>query len=393
VATLVAGTAIIAHGRVLGARRAYPAAAAGRWELPGGKVHADETVSEAAVREVREELGCTIEVTGELEARSRIDDDLELVVVVARPVTGEPVPVEHDAVRWLAPEELPELDWLDSDRPFLGPLRSLLLDGEPMTGGNVGGAVRIGSTVRRPIGPWTPAVHALLDHLQRNGLAESPRVLGADELGREVLSYLPGRVLDIDVELPSEAALRDAMRWLRRYHDVVEGFGHDGPWRTSPAGSGLGRAGAGATLDQPDVLVCHHDLAPYNVALSSSADGERVVGVFDWDMAGPGTRIEDLGFAAWNWVPLYRQLPVSEAVRRLHSMADAYGVGVSAAEILSAVIPRIERSIRVISEGQRAGDRGMLNLATVGEPARTEAALNTLRARMPRLDEGVRASP
>jgi hypothetical protein len=216
-------------------------------------------------------------------------------------------------------------------------------------------------------------------------------VLGADELGREVLTFLPGRVLDIDTEIPSEAALRDAMRWLREYHDVVEGFRHDGPWRTAPVGP-AGMSGAGASLDRPGVIVCHHDVAPYNVALSGSADGERVVGVFDWDMAGPGTRLEDLGFAAWNWVPLFRQLPVPEAVHRLTEMADAYG-GVSAAEILSAVIPRIERSIRVISAGQQAGDQGMLNLASVGEPARTQAALDTLRARMPRLDEGLRASP
>ena len=34
-----------------------------------------------------------------------------------------------------------------------------------LAGGNLGGAVRVGDTVRRPVGPWTPAVHALLGHL------------------------------------------------------------------------------------------------------------------------------------------------------------------------------------------------------------------------------------
>lgn len=390
-ASTVVGTAIIAHSRVLAARRAYPAGAAGRWELPGGKAYPGEDWAEAAVREIREELGCTIEAAGVLEGRTRIDDELELVVVVARLLAGEPVPVEHDAVRWLAPEELDEVDWLASDRPFLGELRGRLLAGDRLTGGNVGGAVRIGPTVRRPTGTWTPAVHALLAHLAKRGLVEVPRVLGTDEQGREVLEYLLGRVLDVDTETPSEQALRDAMRWLRRYHDLVEGFGHHGPWRTTPARADRTDT-PGAALDQPGVLVCHHDFAPYNVALSGSADGERVVGVFDWDMAGPGTRLEDLGFAAWNWVPLYRPLPQPEIVTRLHAMAGTYGE-VTAGAVLSAVVPRIERSIRVISAGQRAGDQGMLNLAAVGEPARTAAALDVLRARIPRLVEELQDSP
>lgn len=66
-----------------------------------------------------------------------------------------------------------------------------------LPGGNVGGAVRVRDTVRRPTGPWTPAVHALLRHL--DGRIEGvPRVLGYDEHGREALSYLPGEVVDID---------------------------------------------------------------------------------------------------------------------------------------------------------------------------------------------------
>ena len=42
--------------------------------------------------------------------------------------------------------------------------------------GNVGGAVRVGDTVRRATGAWTSAVHALLDYL-------STRVAGLGFLG------------------------------------------------------------------------------------------------------------------------------------------------------------------------------------------------------------------
>ncbi|MDR2984856.1 MAG: hypothetical protein LBV34_08440, partial [Nocardiopsaceae bacterium] len=69
-----------------------------------------------------------------------------------------------------------------------------------LPGGNVGGAVRVGDTVRRQSGAWTPAVHALLEYL--DGRVDGiPRVLGQDEQGREVLSYLPGHVVDVDTEL------------------------------------------------------------------------------------------------------------------------------------------------------------------------------------------------
>jgi hypothetical protein len=61
-------------------------------------------------------------------------------------------------------------------------------------GGITSGVVRVGGTVRRPAGPWTRTVHAYLRHLERQGFSGAPRVLGFDEQGREVLSFLDGVV-------------------------------------------------------------------------------------------------------------------------------------------------------------------------------------------------------
>jgi 8-oxo-dGTP diphosphatase len=47
---------------------------------------------------------------------------------VADLVTGEPEPVEHDRVRWLWPDQLDDVDWLDPDRPFLPELRRSLVE-------------------------------------------------------------------------------------------------------------------------------------------------------------------------------------------------------------------------------------------------------------------------
>lgn len=121
---VVVGAAILDGDRVLAARRTSPAAAAGRWEFPGGKVEPGETPERALVREVAEELGCTIGVIGWLAGEAPIGETHLLTVAVARLASGDPVPREHDLVRWLAADELGSVDWLEADRPFLPELRT-----------------------------------------------------------------------------------------------------------------------------------------------------------------------------------------------------------------------------------------------------------------------------
>lgn len=118
----VVGAAIVRGGRVLAARRTWPAAVAGRWEFPGGKVEAGETPGEALVREIAEELGCVVEVGVWLEGDVPIGDTHVLRVATATLVDGVPTLYEHDAIRWLGPDELDDVDWLEPDRPFLAEL-------------------------------------------------------------------------------------------------------------------------------------------------------------------------------------------------------------------------------------------------------------------------------
>src|SRR5262249_44596626 len=74
-----------------------------------------------------------------------------------------------------------------------------IVDGVPeeqaLPGGKLSeGVVRAGTTVHRPTGPWTPAVHALLRHLEAAGFDGAPRVFGYDERGREVVEFIEGAV-------------------------------------------------------------------------------------------------------------------------------------------------------------------------------------------------------
>ncbi|MET0741584.1 MAG: phosphotransferase [Candidatus Nanopelagicales bacterium] len=239
-------------------------------------------------------------------------------------------------------------------------------DGEVrLPGGNVGGAVRVGDTVRRRTGPWTTAVHGLLDYLAGTGLAAVPRVHGFDEAGREVLDYLPGEVIDVDTSTLSDTRLASTGRWLRSFHEAVATY-CPGPQRWYFGMQSL----------QDGQIICHNDVAPYNMAF----DADGLVGVFDWDLAGPGDPVDDLAFLAWNAVPLVR--PVNELddaaiARRLCLLADAYAdPAVEASTLLDAALARMRTATDRIEAGQRAGDEGMLALGRVGEPARTRARID-----------------
>ena len=121
----VVAAAIVRDGRVLACRRTAPAEAAGRWELPGGKAEAGETLDEALIREIGEELGCLIAIDEWLDAAVPIPatspgvDPYELRAALCHVTAGEIRPHEHDATRWLSADELDEVDWLEPDRPFI----------------------------------------------------------------------------------------------------------------------------------------------------------------------------------------------------------------------------------------------------------------------------------
>lgn len=237
--------------------------------------------------------------------------------------------------------------------------------------GAVGGATRVGRTVRRPTGPWTPAVHGLLTYLWDNGLRGIPTLHGVDEEGREVLSYVEGRGVPIDQEVVLDTVLAEAVVWLRDFHDLVEGYRPEGPvpWR-----------GGTAELAE-DQIICHHDPGAYNWIIQSG----HFVAMIDWDMAGPGKPIDDLAFLAWTGIPLYREIPLEDVVRRLDLLVDAYGEW-GPMTVLQAVVDRMTTAADRIEAGQARGDQGFINLGTVGEPQRTRDRVAAFRERIPAIE-------
>ncbi|MEZ7003764.1 (deoxy)nucleoside triphosphate pyrophosphohydrolase [Streptomyces sp. AD55] len=117
---IVVAAALVDDGRLLAARRSEPPELAGRWELPGGKVEPGETPEAALVRELREELGVTAEAGERVPGQWPLRSPYVLWVWTARLGPGSPAPTAlegHDALRWLAPEEVGDVPWLDQDVP------------------------------------------------------------------------------------------------------------------------------------------------------------------------------------------------------------------------------------------------------------------------------------
>jgi hypothetical protein len=141
------------------------------------------------------------------------------------------------------------------------------------------------------LAPWTPAVHALLRYLEASGFdGAHPRVLGTDEQGREILTYIPGEVPDrASPDIVTEQALAEIGQLLHRYHEAVSGF-------ELPAGVVWHHS----EIPGARTVVCHNDISPRNTVFR---DG-RPVAFLDWDLASPAPPAWDLAHAAWQFVPL-----------------------------------------------------------------------------------------
>ncbi|MFH8974541.1 aminoglycoside phosphotransferase family protein [Streptomyces sp. NPDC017890] len=195
--------------------------------------------------------------------------------------------------------------------------------------------VRIGDTVRRPVQPWTPTIHALLRHLAKVGFACAPRPLGFDDEGREVLTYIEGESGPSGwAKVADDRGLRNFARLLRDYHEACSGF-------TPPPGAAWS---TDAVDPGGDEVVCHGDFGPWNVVWQ----GDQPVGIIDWDFARPAPRLHDVAYALEYVAPfrddadclrwLHYPAPPDRRAR-LEGFCDAYGLE-STAGIVDAVIAR-----------------------------------------------------
>ncbi|MFF5207211.1 phosphotransferase [Streptosporangium sp. NPDC000396] len=236
-------------------------------------------------------------------------------------------------------------------------------DSEPeiaLVGGDVTeGVVRVGDTVRRPVGVNAPLVHALLLHLEAVGFAGAPRFLGIDAAGREVLTFVTGEVAGRPrpAWIADEARLASVGRLVRAYDDAAAGF-------VLPEGV---RPSFGLT-EPPDMppappypaeLVGHMDFTPDNIVFR---DGEAAA-LIDFDLAKPVPRVEEVYNAMLHWAPLGDPVDADpplrdvDVPRRCRILADAYGMSdTDRSRLVEVAVLRSRRSW--FSMKQRADTQG-----------------------------------
>ena len=117
---LVVAALVRRGGRILMSRRRPDQPMPNLWEFPGGKVEPGEAPVAALAREVREELGCEIEVGGiyEVVFHAYPEFDLVMMVYAATVSRGVPRAVEVAEVAWIEAAQIPSLDLLPADYPL-----------------------------------------------------------------------------------------------------------------------------------------------------------------------------------------------------------------------------------------------------------------------------------
>lgn len=124
----VVGAVITRGGLVMCAQRGDDGNLPGLWEFPGGKIEQGESKQAALVREIAEELGCTVEVGREVTTTTHEYEfgEVTLTTFYCRLVAGTPKLTEHASLKWLPPDELETIPWAPADIPALALIRAEL---------------------------------------------------------------------------------------------------------------------------------------------------------------------------------------------------------------------------------------------------------------------------
>jgi tRNA A-37 threonylcarbamoyl transferase component Bud32 len=158
--------------------------------------------------------------------------------------------------------------------------------------------VKVGNTARRAICKNSEYVHELLQHLEEKRYPYSPKFVGMDDKGREILTFLDGDIARGDIDWTDEQ-LRQITRMIKEFHNATEG----------------------SNLVGDKEVVCHNDLAPWNLVIKNS----KPVGFIDFDDSTPGYRIDDFAYFLWTFLDLGRDISVKEQGRKIQILSKEYG--------------------------------------------------------------------
>lgn len=236
----------------------------------------------------------------------------------------------------------------------------------PLEGGDVTeGIVRKGMTVRRPLGPHSPVVHAVLRHLETIGFVGSPQFLGLDAQRREVLSFIEGEVAGRPYPewVADEQRAASVARLVRALDDAMLRLGL--PPNLIPPEYDL--PDAPPAIGPPASFLGHRDITPENVVFRQN----QAYALIDFDLLKPSSRLDEVcNLLRW-WAPL---TPVADrepvmrdlnAFARVERLINEYGLDAASREqFVSVALRTAERgwhSMRIRAERDGGGWQRMWN--------------------------------
>ena len=121
----VVGAIIENNNEILCALRSKDMSLPMLWEFPGGKIEEGESVNEAIVREIKEELDCDIEAISIFNDNTHEYENIivYLITVKCKLINGIPKAKEHSKLLWLPVDYLESLNWAPADIPAIKELK------------------------------------------------------------------------------------------------------------------------------------------------------------------------------------------------------------------------------------------------------------------------------
>lgn len=209
---------------------------------------------------------------------------------------------------------------------------------EVLEGGNMNKPLKRDDLIYKDICKASETIHRLLCHVQKKGISWIPKSLGIKN-NKHILQYIEGEVPDAppdwlwDIEL-----LRDVAAKLRQWHDATKDFNRENAiWLLEN--------------DEPDEVICHCDFAPYNCVF----ENHQFKGLIDFDVCSPGSRLWDISYAVYRFIPLMPQdrndIPYETIIDRLRIFLESYSRGESEYRYeVDDVIKKVRKRLQSLSE-------------------------------------------
>ncbi|NBI28136.1 phosphotransferase [Chengkuizengella marina] len=251
---------------------------------------------------------------------------------------------------------------------------------EELTGGRIGKIHKVEETVVRPSNKWTKNVHCFLQFLHEEGADFVPKPYGINEKEEEILSFMPGDVFHYPLpdKLLTDSMIVSSSKLLLKFHKFSERYvsrlTNDEQWMLSAS--------------YPIEVMCHGDFAPYNVTIVNN----EAAGIIDFDTLHPGSKMWDISYAIYRWVPFDSHGNLKEQIRKTKLFLDTYGVdSESRNSLIGILIKRLKNLMNFMQSEASNGNKDFQLHIEEGHLQLYQTDIDYLRRNEEEITQGIKS--